>query len=301
MSFAVKVLVGVNEYDINDGTIYRVEQHSGLDKPPVRTISERAPQQHGESYIDYRLDPRIFQLVLGIHATSHSQLETRKGTLSDTYLASANNPLKVKFTTEGGNVRQIECECIGCDMPSMDQTSYCYQKAGLTFKAENPLFYNPTGSTHNFGLGGLAADAMQVPLEIPWNVGQSVLNSNLVVTYAGSFLALPIIRITGPITSAKIVNNTTSETLFFDGITIAHNDYYVIDCRFGYKTIKDLALTNKIADLDESTSDLATFHIAPGPKEAPGGDNSLTVTGTSVTGDTSVTIQYNEQFETLWG
>ena len=300
MSFSVNVLVGVQSYDINDGTIYRVENHSGLDKPPVRTIAERAPQQHGESYIDYRLDPRIFQMVLGIHASSHSQLETRKGTLAN-YLASASNQLKVRFTTENGNIRQIDCECIGCDMPSMDQTSYRYQRAGLTFKAENPLFYNPTGSTHNFGLGGLAADSMQVPLEIPWDVGQSVLDANLVVTYAGSFLALPIIRIVGPITSAKIVNNTTSETLFFDGITIAAADYYIVNCNFGYKTVKDLALANKIADLDEGTSDLATFHIAPGPKEAPGGDNSLTVSGTSVTGDTSVVVQYNEQFETLWG
>jgi len=300
MSFGVEVLVSVNEYDINDGAVYRVENYSGLDKPPVRTIAERAPQQHGESYIGYRLDPRTFQMVLGIHAASHSQLETRKGVLAN-YLASASNPLKVRFTTESGNVRQIDCECIGCDMPSIDQTTNRYQRAGLTFKAENPLFYNPTGSTHHFGLGALAADSMQVPLQIPWNVGQSTLDANIVVTYAGSFLALPIIRITGPITDAKIVNNTTSETLFFDGITIGGADYYVVDCRFGYKTIEDLAEANKIADLDESTSDLATFHIAPGPKEAPGGDNSLTVTGTSVTGDTMVTVQYNEQFETLWG
>ena len=300
MSFAVKVLVGVNEYDINDGTIYRVEKHSGLDKPPTQIISERAPQQHGESYIDFRLDPRIFQLVMGIHATSHSQLETRKGTLA-TYVKAANNPLKVRFTTENGNIRQIDCACIGCDMPSMDQTSYRYQRAGLTFMAKNPLFYNPTANSVPFSLGGIAADSMQVPLQVPWDVGQSTIDENKVINYDGSFLDSPWIRIAGPITSAKIVNNTTSETLYFENITIADADYYDIDGRFGYKTIVDKAAANKIADLDEDTSDLATFHLEPDGATAPGGDNSFTVTGSSVDGGTEITMRYYDRYETLWG
>ena len=300
MSFAVEVLVGTNEYDINDGTIYRVEQHSGLDKPPIRTITERAPQQHGETYLGFRLDPRIFQFRMGIFASSHSQLETRKGTLSK-YLKAANNPLKLKFTTEGGDIRQIDCACIGLDMPSVDQAASHYQRAGVTFKAENPLFYNPVAVSVPFSLGGLAADSMQVPLQIPWNIGQSTINQNKAISYDGSFLDYPWIRIAGPITTASIVNNTTSETLVFTGITIADADYYDIDCRFGYKTIVDSSDTNKIADLDEDTSDLATFHLEPDGVTAPGGDNSFTVTGSSVDGGTEVTMRYYERYETLWG
>lgn len=114
------------------------------------------------------------------------------------------------------------------------------------------------------------------------------------ITYTGSFLTYPIITITGPITDPVLTNVSTGEDLDFTGVTIAGGDTYTIDCRFGYKTVKNAAGVNKIADLT-AASDLATFHLGADP-EVSGGANAFTLTGTGTDANTTVTIAYNERF-----
>ncbi len=120
------------------------------------------------------------------------------------------------------------------------------------------------------------------------------LSASKTITYTGSFLTYPIITITGPITGPVLTNVSTGEDLDFTGITIAGGDTYTIDCRFGYKTVKNAAGTNKIADLT-AASDLATFHLGADP-EVSGGANAFTLTGTGTDANTTVTITYNERF-----
>jgi len=114
------------------------------------------------------------------------------------------------------------------------------------------------------------------------------------ITYAGSFAEYPVVTILGPITNPVLTNVSTGETLDFTGITIAALDSYIIDCRFGYKTVKDAAGTNKIADLT-TASDLATFHLAADP-EVSGGANAFTLTGSGTTGATTVTVAYYNRY-----
>ena len=105
------------------------------------------------------------------------------------------------------------------------------------------------------------------------------------INNAGNHPSFPTISITGPITDAVLTNVTTGEDLDFTGITIAGGDTRVIDCRYGYKTVKNAAGTNKIADLT-AASDLATFHLEPG-------DNAFTLVGTGTDANTQVTVRFN--------
>lgn len=114
------------------------------------------------------------------------------------------------------------------------------------------------------------------------------------LSYPGSWRAFPVITITGPITDPVLTNASLGEKLDLTGVTIAAEEYYVIDCRYGYKTVTDHVLDNKIADLTDD-SDLATFRIAPDP-EVPGGVNVFSLTGTSTTSATQVDIDYHEQY-----
>ncbi len=114
------------------------------------------------------------------------------------------------------------------------------------------------------------------------------------ITYTGSFLSYPIVTITGPITDPVLTNVSTGEDLDFTGVTIAGGDTYTIDCRFGYKTVKNAAGVNKIADLTAG-SDLATFHLGADP-EVSGGANAFTLRGTGTDANTTVTVTYNERF-----
>ena len=124
--------------------------------------------------------------------------------------------------------------------------------------------------------------------------GTLSIASSVTIVYNGSFLTYPIITMTGPVTDPILTNVSTGEDLDFTGITIAGGDTYTIDCRFGYKTVKNAAGTNKIADLT-AASDLATFHLGADP-EVSGGANAFTLTGTSTDANTTVTVTYNERF-----
>jgi hypothetical protein len=113
----------------------------------------------------------------------------------------------------------------------------------------------------------------------------SALSLSDTINNPGSYSALPIIIITGPATDAVLTNVRTGEILDFTGVTIAAGDTYTVDCRYGYKTVKDAAGTNKISDLT-TTSDLATFHLEPG-------DNAFTLVGTGTDANTQVTVRFN--------
>lgn len=145
----------------------------------------------------------------------------------------------------------------------------------------------PNGAIYNIALSSDQRNSLTTAVDGGYDISKTI-------TYSGSFVEYPVITITGPITDAVLTNVSTGETLDFTGITIAGGTSYTIDCRFGYKTVKNSAGTNKIADLT-SDSDLATFHLAPAP-EVSGGANAITLTGTSTDSNTQVTVAYYNRY-----
>lgn len=109
------------------------------------------------------------------------------------------------------------------------------------------------------------------------------------VQVSGNWDDFPVITLAGPINDPVVTNLTTGEVLDFTGATIAANEYYTIDTRYGHKTIYDQTGANKVSTLAGS-SDLGTFHLEPG-------GNLLQVTftgGTSVA--TAVTMNYHNRY-----
>jgi hypothetical protein len=166
-------------------------------------------------------------------------------------------------------------------------------RAVIALCAPDPVWYDPTQVAQVFALGG-GGGAFAVPLAVPVAVGASTIDQTTMVPYAGSWRSEPIIRIVGPITNAVITNLSTDEKLDFTGTTISAGDYYEIDTRFGYKTVKDAAGANKISKLT-TDSDLATFHLAPDPEVADG-ENSINVAGSSANAATAVTVYWYSRF-----
>jgi hypothetical protein len=249
--------------------------------------------QHGATDLGFRGDPRTVQLALLIEGTSISDYWTRRSALLNLFKPS-DNPLGLRFILDNGDVRQLDCEYED-DMSLGSQGKMRYTHAvGVTLSAADPAFYDPTGKSVVFALGGGSA-AFAVPMAIPLNIGASALNQAVTISYDGSWLALPYrIRIVGPITDACITNLAIDEKLDFDGVTIDAGHYYDIDCRYSEKTVVDDEDTNKIADLT-TDSDLATWHLASDPDIADG-LNSIRVTGSSVTAATEVYIQWLDKF-----
>jgi hypothetical protein len=269
----VTVISSGNELHLVDP--FRLLEWEGLGAAVLHRLSERGPQQHGDSDLGYLLDPRFVTLIIGLIGASKSQ---KWDYLAQLYSAfHPSHLIKLRFDLDNGAVRQIDCRYYDglTAMPPEDNPRY--QKAGVIVKAVT------------FQLGG-GGGAWEFPMEVPWTVGASTIDQTTPISYAGSAPSFPTIRITGPITDAVITNETLGLNLDFTGVTIAGGSYYDIDLRYGAKTVVDQAGTNKIADLTDD-SDLATWRIAEDP-DAPGGENSIRVAGSGITATTKAEVAY---------
>lgn len=125
---------------------------------------------------------------------------------------------------------------------------------------------------------------------------ESVLAGNygttLTVTYAGQVRAYPVVELTATginVTNPTIQNTTTGDKLEF-AYTLASGATIVVDCRYGYKTVKLQSTSATLIDKLTSDSDLATFAILS-PGEVSGGVNLF-----SVTAGLTATLKYNTQY-----
>jgi hypothetical protein len=228
---------------------------------------------------------------LGIHGEDLTSFYQKRSQLLDIFKPS-NTPGTLKWELNGV-VRQIDGYSVGDLRYSGSDRNYLVQRAVVTIKCPDPTWYDPSGQAVNFAVGG-GSDVFEVPTVIPMTVGASSIDASQSIDYAGSVESYPTIRIDGPITNPIITNDATGDKLDFTGYTIADNDYYSIDLRYGYKTVLDSSGVNQISKLSND-SDLATFSIKPDP-DVVGGINSMSVTGTSITADTKVSINYYERY-----
>jgi len=112
----------------------------------------------------------------------------------------------------------------------------------------------------------------------------------LAISYVGNLPEYPIISLTGPATNPSITNLTTGETLDFGTITIGAGTTYMIDTRYGYKTVLDGTVSRRYQLTEDS--DVATFHLAP----TTGGTNVLFLDGTAMGTATRFSVAYYNRY-----
>lgn len=263
-----------------------------LGMAPLHRLSERGPQQHGDSDLGYLLDPRFPTLAIGAAAQTPAGLWDLRSQLIGIF--KPDNSIILKAELDNGDVRYLDCKYYdGMSMPSQDRTMQRHQKVGVILKAGDPTFYDPNGAAITFELGG-GSGVFAVPLTVPVAVGASTIDQTTIIAYAGNAPTLPTIRITGPITNPTVENESLGFILDFTGITIASGDYYDIDLRYASKTVVNSTGVDKLADLTND-SDHAVWHIAADPA-APGGLNSIRVTGSSADANSQVEISYFDRY-----
>jgi len=286
------VIVDGQTYTMQGNTYAMLQEYDGWDSAPIRRLSQSGPMQHGETDLGYRLEPRLARLLLFMICDTETALFTRRRQMLR-ILAPRDDPHKFRFTV-GSSVWEFEGNPTTVEMPR-ELAEGLSQRVVVRVRCADPTCYVPTAEAVTFGLGG-GSDALTIPLEIPMVVGASTLDASKTITYTGDVSAYPtLIRITGPITNCIITNNETGEKIDLTGTTIATADYYDIDCRYSSKTVTNKAGTSKIDDLT-SDSDLATFHLAAPVDGSASRNNSIGVTGSSVTEATEVELTYNTRF-----
>lgn len=288
MTMKIDISFAGETHSLTDGVTCHMLRCRGVGEAPVMWISEAGPQQHGVTFLDYRLKPRTIDLVLQIVGATDADRERKRQALLS-WIMPMSNTQTLTFTLPSGAVRCIDVRTGGAALVEFMARQGFTHEMPVQFYAENPAFYDPTPNIITFSLGG-GGDAFSVPMSVPLGVGASTINRAEAIVYGGTWISYPIVRIIGPVEDFQITNRSTGETLKFDGVSIAAGDYYEIDCRYGRKTVRDAAGANKIADLTDD-SDLATFHFGRSP-EVEDGINALTISAAGVSPVSRIDIMY---------
>lgn len=299
------------EYYSPDGEVYRFDtetkflmSETGLGMPPIEYITQKGPFQHGETYYDYRLQPRTIQIVHRRNACSRIEwwnnranilnlLRPNRQTVGDFSLGTLR-----KVLTDG-SVRSIDV--IIQEGPAFRaRDNDVWDEWGimetLRFIAPDPTFYDPTLNTESWTLNPDTVDQLEFPFTFDGTdmaFRQYVINDDHVVTYTGTWMSYPTIEITGPIIEPKITNESTGEVIYLN-YDVESGEVVTITLEFGNKSVSSDVRGNIIGTVD-SISDLATFHIAPDPEVADG-INTLNVTGGGADGTTEVDIKYYTRY-----
>lgn len=281
------------EYSLDDGTFCYWVGDDGLGLAPLHRLSERGPLQHGDTDRGYRLDPRTIRLVLDIVATSQDAFEHARLSLLHIFKPNTS-PIKLKFAMVNGTY-YMDCYTMGAiPMPSVDRMAW-NQTVVIELKANDPTFYDPELNVHTYTVVG-GADTGEIPMPVPSfvGIGSSSVSITENIVNEGTADVFPQIHLSGPLEDPVITNNSTGETLSFNGTHIAAAHYYNIDCRYGYKTIIDNHDVNQIAALTDD-SDLVSFHLGTDP-DVVDGANSITVTAGGMDNDSRIVMYYYTRY-----
>lgn len=290
MAYSITYTTGGTTYNLNGanaslgGLRLRYLGDQGFGLAPLHRITQRGPLQHGDSDIDFRLDPRILQLPLVVEASTIEAGYSAREALTRIFSPASGGGI-LRITTDAYD-RAIECRTLGGLEFNVEPGTGYHVRTVAQLRASDPTWYDPTPVSGG-ATPAITGTPTPVPLTIPWTVGAAAINSTLSITNAGTWRAYPVITAVGPITSLVITNTTTGDKIEVGG-TIGSGDTWIFDLSYGRKTVTDQTGANKITTITTDSS-LATWSLEPGA-------NSIVVTGSSTGSSSTVSIIYYTRY-----
>lgn len=277
--------------DLTDLVSWNVEHWRGFGVPAVRSVTQRGPSQHGETFLTQRYEPRTVILAVTALADTEYTWHVRRALLADMFRAGDDLFTLRYFYNDGASgeiARYLDCYVATPPDFSTEQRVGFSQRTTVALRAPEPTWYDPVPVFVPFSQGSGGA-ALTFPLAFSFTLGASGVSQSqsIPLTDPGMADVYPIVTIKGPITNALITNGTTGDKLDLTGTTIAGGDYYIIDTRYGRKSVTDAAGVSRIASL--VNSDLGSFNLRKG-------ENSIIAFGTGTDANTQISFTYYKRF-----
>jgi len=297
------------QYITPDGRTYNFDaldkfliSETGFGMPAIEYQTQRGPFQHGETALDYRLKPRVIQIIHRSNACSRDDYYNDRSTLLN--FIRPNRQLPGYFTP--GILRKVLPDGSRYDLKVfLEQGPEFVARSGdkwdewsfqetIRFIAHNPIFYDPDLVTVNIS-GSTINNLWEFPLTLPKPMGRNFLSDPVTtITYTGTWLEYPGIVITGPMDGPTITNNSTGETI---SLLYNINSGETVTFNLGYGSKS--AISNIAGDIlwaVKDVSDLATFHLAPDPEVALGANTILISAGAWLLGTSRISFQYHNRY-----
>jgi len=286
-------------YEFDTGKRWLMTEEEGTGLPDINYITQRGPFQHGNTVIDYRLEPRVVQLVLREDSCNRFEYWSSRRMLLNMIRpnritrTSSNTGVLRKYFPDG---TKLDLDVVIEKGPTFTAKGgkwdeWAYQET-LRFIANNPIYYDPIPVCLTWPIAGI--DQLVFPITFPIVFGGSFINETATVVYPGTWLSYPTIEITGPMQGILISNDTTGKFihLLHD---VSVGEVVTIYLPYGNKRVVSSILGDLTGTITDD-SDTVLFYLAPDP-EAAGGVNFITVQGINIDpGVTVVRIIYNVRY-----
>lgn len=243
----------------------------GFGLAPLHHITTRGAQQDGDTYVDYRLDPRILQIPLVVRP----------------YIVGGIPRMQMLYRIRERLLRHINVGDEGYLTVAAEDTSivayrriYVKVVGGMTFDADPQIPYDFRTVIQFRAANPLWID----PFPVAQVFNQATFSTNVFQNSTNTYRTFPIITINGPVTNFRITNTPTSGTvryIEYSG-TIAAGTQIIMDLSPNKKTVVDGGGVNRISNIT-SGSDLVNFAIERGGQ-------SLRCTGTGLGAGTNVQV-----------
>lgn len=284
------------EYELTDGLPFTIIQLDGISNAKAIPATERGPLQHGDTMLDYRLEPRMIIIKLQAHPSTSYSYRAIRNLLTNIFNPyNGDMPFTVLFNgneigaLETVQARAITARAIGEPniISSLVQTAHL--TAVVTLRASDPIWYDPSINLINIR-GVIINNETRIPTTIPTFIEVGSSNNFMPINYTGTWPEYPVIRLDGPLGGPIITNLTTGKKIDLSGAVVPDGRVYIVDLRYGAKRIYDEAdpITN-LTYLATADSDLATFALVPGT-------NDLRVTAGLVTSGSDIFLNYYNRF-----
>lgn len=278
--------------DLTDLVNWNAQSITGLGVPRVTNLTQRGPSQNGATYLGFRYQERVIQMVLDGLGDDEATMHDRRAALAQLF-GPSNTLMQLRYSVPPDKQYQFDAYVsIPPDFTTSGRVGY-RQQTVVELRCPDPTAYDPTGIGVGFSISGggtgWTLNSNWALTATGWTFGTSSLNQTQVVSMNAINAAesFPVITMIGPITNPKIVNGATGIVLDFNGYSIGSGTAWVIDTRYASKSVME-GTTSQAYKLSEDSS-ITTFSLIPG-------DNPLTVTGTSISAVTQVSVQYYNRF-----
>jgi len=258
--------------ELTDRLLTRI---AGLGMPPVRHWTTRSPFQHGRSHWGYAFQPRVVTVGLLLRACDRDGYwDKRKANVG--MFNPMNGPLKLRLTRPDRHVYELhdgwyqagyELEATDLDDPwSIEGASQVEFEDPFWKWTTAPLSAGQTrdsdGRVCSLTVTFTTQSNLVLPFSGPFLLGTETGTADVGANNAGTWEALPVITITGPLSDWTLTNDT-------NGKQISWNNYVIDDGEIVTIDIPEKTVVNDDGlDLRSYLSgDSATFSLAPGDND----------------------------------
>lgn len=270
--------------------------------PPIQYNRRRFYYQDGETELNFRLQPRRFQLRLTAEGCNRNDLFTLRQQLLNLMRPNRGGLLQYIFFTEDEQTQYaIDGYSLvaGEGVPDDIWDDNAYTET-LLFDCANPVWYDP--ATQTCQASEVIAGELVFPITFDDDgiiFGSDDRWGQCEIDYsAGTWYAYPVITATGPWTRLTINHEELGVSIYYSNAAVA-GEVITFDLRIRYDTnnnpigptVVDALGDDQFDNLDTLT-DLARFRIEPASVLVSGGINTITFDAVDFTDATDFTVEY---------